>query len=267
MIVKTIKSFLIAVFVLITVINCVAQITETQAKNLAESNQCVRKLSTDKPEYLRFTRDEDFEDDLFDLQKKDYNNLIKAAYIFRIKAKGTFITSSGEILQIDSTGDNSIVVAVSRNSGEVFALDGCENKEENFQNLIKQSNVQINSVPKAESFGYLYYKLVEDRDLQRIIYHPRRFRYEVENYLFGKFNESQAKVKFKQWKKDFGKFNEKSELGVIVKKGSNNYSVAITFISGFQDEVPKLKKIIMFVDESGIYQIQKTATLFPINKK
>lgn len=262
---QTKKICFVAIFLLLVSVNCIAQITETQAKNLAESNLCLSE--TGKPEYLRYTRDEDFEDEIFSLQVKDYKNPAKAAYVFRVKNTGTFITPSNEVLVIQSTGDDSKVVAVSKNTGKVFALDGCNDKERNFQDLITQAKIQINSVSEAESFGHLYYKLVHDCDLRRIIYNSRQFKHEVENYFFGKFNKSQAEVELKKWAKAFKKLDKDARLGLTAQKVKNSYSVSITFISGFINEVPKLEKITILVNESGIYQTLDPVILFPANKK
>jgi hypothetical protein len=83
---KKIKLIFAMVFMLSMILPCMAQISETEAKKLAESNQCLTSLTSNKSAYLRFIRDEEIEDYLFELQEKDYKNLIKGTYIFRVDA-------------------------------------------------------------------------------------------------------------------------------------------------------------------------------------
>lgn len=262
---KGLKFTLIITLMLSAAVSTKSQITETQAEKLAGSNKCLIDLTSNKPDFLRFVRDEELEDYLFDLQEKDYKNLVKAAYIFRVNSTGIFITPSNEIVHVTATSNKSKIIAVLKKNGEVFPLYGCRDAKDNFQNLIIQTKIRLNSVSDAEVFGYLFYRLVEDPDLTRIVYTPREFRHKVENYFFDNFDETQAKEKFNLWQRSFAKFNGVSEMGIVTKDAVGNYFVSITFFSRFQNEIPTLKKIIILPDVSGIYRLQNPESLFPIS--
>lgn len=259
---NNLRLIFIATFILSAAFTCKSQVTVTQAKDLAESSQCVTSGSLSKPKFLRSTRNEEFEDFIFSLQKKNYEKLAKAAFIFKVEETGIFITDSNEIINVTSTGFSPKFIAVLMESGKVLGLFGCRNSKDNFQTLMKDAKIMLTSVSDAVSFGYLYYRLVEDPNLSRIIYKPRDFRHEIENYFFDQFPKNIAKSRFRKWKESFRKFKGQAKLGLTATKQIDEYSISVTFFSQNLNEIPNLQNDIILVNTDGEIKLHRTTNLF-----
>jgi len=257
-----VRLILIVTSLLLTAFPCKSQISVTQAKDLAESSKCVSNSALSKPKFLRSIRSEEFEDYIFSLQKKDYGNLAKSAFVFIVDETGIYITDSNEIINVTSTGDSPKIIAVLKNSGKVLGLFGCKDPIDDFQTLITDARIILTSNSDALSVGYLYYRLVKDPNLKRIVYKSREFRHEVENYFFDHFPESKATTKFRKWEKSFDKFKRNAKFGITTTKQNDEYLVSITFFSKNVNELPFLQNEVLSVDPNGAIKLLRTSTVF-----
>jgi len=263
MLTKCFKTSFIVALMLLTAFTCKSQVSATVAKGLAGSSQCVSNYGAPgKPKFARSTRNEKFEDLVFAIQKKNYaKKLTKAAFIFKVETTGTFITDSNRVFAV--TGSDSKFIAVLKESGKVLGLYGCRKSKDSFQTLVKDAKVKLTSVSDADTFGYLYYKLVEDPDLRRIVFNRRVFRHEVENFFFDNFSEDEAKSKFRKWKRSYRSFNmDEDELGLTATKHNDMYKVSFVYVSLRLKEMPKLRKDVMLVSTEGDIKKHTKSILF-----
>src|SRR6187549_3321501 len=104
--------FLFAVIALVCPTVGTAQITEGEAIKIARSSGCVAGMFPDDPEFRRFIRREDLEDQLFSLRAKNLTPPMKPAYVFEVYETGTYITEKNEVYSITSTGWDHKLIAV-----------------------------------------------------------------------------------------------------------------------------------------------------------
>ena len=236
---------------------CNAQITESDAKKLALSSECLQSASPGKPEFLRFTRLEDVEDDLFDLRVALKAPPSKPAYVFSVSSIGTFITDKNEIISVASSHGGRLekIVAVTK-QGEVFALYGCERGDDVFIKLIKAIGSKIKDENKARTFGYLYYSLREDPDRLRLVYNLRDIKHMVESSFFRNFPEMEAEAGFKRWMRGVSKVKLPSEMGIVSTVEGGDYRVKIFYMELGRNEPPKLIMEELRLDSNGGYSRQ-----------
>jgi hypothetical protein len=236
---------------------CNAQIAEAEAKKLAASSECLRAAYPGKPEFLRFTRLEDIEDDLFDLRAVLKAPVVKPAYVFSVSAIGTFITDKNEVMSVSSShgGKREKIVVVSKR-GEVFALYGCERGDEVFPKLIKAIGSKIKDENKARTFGYLYSSLVQDPDRRRLVYNIRDIKHMAEDSFFGDYPERKAGSEFKRWMRGLLKVKLPPDMGIASTVEGGNYRVKIFYMELRLKKAPQLIKDELLLDSDGGYTRQ-----------
>lgn len=218
----------LALLISVSIAVCNAQITEADAKKLALSNECLRSASPGKPEFLRFTRLEDIEDDFFDLRGVSKWPPAKPVYVFSVSPNGTFITDKNEVISVSSShgGKQEKIVVVSK-QGEVFALYGCRGGDDVFAQLIKAIGSRIKDEHRARTFGYLYYSLLQDPERLTLVYNLRDIKHMVENSFFRNYPEAKAKAGFKRWMRGISKTKLPPEMGVVSTVEGGN--IALTY--------------------------------------
>jgi hypothetical protein len=242
---------LVVTFVLLSVNICSAQISNSEAEMKLRKDPCVERLRPVRPELLRIVRIEELEDRIFELQRTDRKIKAKAVYVFEVSTSGIFITPENEVINVSSQGMQSKLVAVSRQDGHTFALHGCENAIDHFSVLTKHAEIRIDSASDAESFMHLYYRLIMDPHLTRVIYTTRDISHEFENYFFSEFAESDAASRFQNWKRKFDKNSHRLKLGVSSVERSCGYAVVLTSIEITRTTLPIVKELDMFIDAVG----------------
>ncbi|MEZ5307057.1 MAG: hypothetical protein R2684_07925 [Pyrinomonadaceae bacterium] len=255
------RSIAIASVLLVTVFNCHSQVTETEAKALVASSRCVAGADGKPPEYIRSTRNEKFEDELFDLQKKDYSHLEKAAYFFTVADNAIFISDANQVIRLVSGGYRPRLIAVGKKNRRTYELFGCINKKDSFQALIRDSRVELLSIEDASSFGYLYFQLVEDLDLVRIMYSPRMFRREVEDWFYEEYSEKEAFRNFKKWDQKVRRLAVEMPYGVKADLIGEKYVISATYLYGLINECPELRKQKLVVNKEGEIESSEILTL------
>lgn len=237
---------------------CFAQISEPEARHLVESNECVKSISfKSNSSLLRISRNEDFENQVFRLQKRVVGDIHKGAYIYEVYNTGFFVLSPNEVVSIDSTGERKLLIAISSVTSKVYPLFGCPNAEQNFSELIKDVKVLINSTFEAESFALLHYTFVDDPERQRLIINFRQFKHEVENRFFDYFPPKEANkhyIAYRRYEKAF-------RFGTFAKKQSNGYLASVTYFKGEAKGEITLKKININILVNGEYNIENTDVL------
>ena len=235
-----------------------AQISEGEAIKIASSSGCVTGMARD--EFRRVVRREDLEDELFALRAKNLTPPMKPAYIFEVSSTGTYITEKKEVINVTSTGWDHKLIAVSK-LGDVFPLFGCEEKRTAFQNLVRHSTVSVESTENARSFGFLYYKLVEDPELKRIIFHSWEVRHQTEDFFLRTYKEKEAEDKFNRWKKSWIKANVPRELGIDSLPSGQGFSVTIYYLEFQPSLAPRLKRDELTVGRTGKHELKKSGYL------
>jgi len=236
-----------------------AQVTEAAAIEAVRSSRCVASTSPPEPLLLRVTRTEDLEDEIFGLRARDPAPLLKPVYLFEVHTTGTFIVDN-KVIIVTSTVMDKKLIAVS-SGGEVFPLFGCgEEKSLEFQKLIKDSKINIRSVGEAESFGLLYYKLTEDPELSRMVYHPWEIRHRVEDFFLLN-SEGKAEAKFDRWMKTFVKSKLPQDLGVSAISSGQRYVVRLYFMEYSLHQTPRLKREELNLGRDGSFEITSSIYL------
>jgi len=244
---------------------CFAQISEPEARHLVESNECVKNISfKSNSNLLRISRNEDFENQVFRLQKRVLGDIHKGVYIYEVYNTGFFVLSPNEVVSIDSTRERKLLIAVSSVTSKVYPLYGCPNAEQNFSELIKNVNVLINSTFEAESFVLLHYTLVDDPERQRWIINFRQFKHEVENHFFDYFPPKEANIRYTAWINKNRRYENAFQFGTFAKKQSNGYLASVTYFTGEAKGEITLKKENIFILVNGEYNIKNIDVLIPI---
>ena len=152
---------------------------EIQAKNRALSfSRALLDLPQDK--FLRATRREDWEDEVFGVQVKIVGQIRKAVMLFEISDTGYEIISDREVLYHSTThGKNNWIVGIDVSTEESYGLFGFDKANENFNELVGKARIRIHSSEEARAWGYAFVQLVlgpsrgrplgRRRDLQRFI--------------------------------------------------------------------------------------------------
>ncbi len=252
--------FLVMVMVLLSPLIGIAQVTEADAIKAVQSDRCVTALSPNAPQFLRFIRREELEDQLFALRAKNLAPPTKPAYIFEVSSTGTYITEKNEVIEVTSTGMNNKLVAISK-LGDVFPLFGCDEKRTAFQNLMRHSKVSIRSEDDARAFGLLYYKLVEDPELKRIVFHRWEVRHQTEDFFLRRYEEKEAEAKFNSWKESFVKARIPSELAIVATSSGQGFLVTIYYMEFHARQSPRLKKEELNLERTGEFEIRKSTYL------
>jgi hypothetical protein len=247
----------LAILLAVSIAVCNAQITEPEAKKLAASSECLRSASPGKPEFLRFTRLEDIEDDLFDLRIVLKAPVVKPAYVFSVSSIGTFITDKNEVISVSSSHGGRLekIIVVSK-WGEVFGLYGCESGDDVFPKLIKAIGSKIKDENRARTFGYLYYSLREDPERRWLVYKIRDIKHAAENYFFGRYPDRKAGSEFKRWMRKISQVKLPSEMGIVSTAEGEKYRVKIFYMKFSSKNGPQLFRDELIMDSNGGYTRQ-----------
>jgi hypothetical protein len=253
--------FLVIFFLLMSSSIGMAQISEAEAIKRGGANGCVAGMFPDAPQFRRFIRREDLEDQLFSLSARDLTAPTKPAYLFEVYSTGTYITEKNEVNDITSTGWDHKLIAVSK-LGDVYPLFGCDEKRSAFQDLVRHSKISVGSAENARSFGLLFYRLVEDPELKRMVFYSWEVRHRTEDYFLRQYEEKEAEGKFKRWKKSWIKAHLPRELGIAAVSSGQGFSVIIHFLEFQTQMTPRVKQDELTVGRTGEYELKKSTYLF-----
>jgi hypothetical protein len=112
-------------------------------------------------------------------------------------------------------------------------------------------------VENARSFGFLYYKLVEDPELKRIVFHSWEVRHQTEDFSLRTYKEKEAEDKFNRWKKSWTKAGLPRELGIDSVPSGQGFSVTIYYLEFQPSLAPRLKRAELTIGRTGEYEIKK----------
>lgn len=227
---------------------------ETLAKNRALS--FVRtKLDLPPNAFLRATRREDWEDEVFGVQTKLVGQIRKAAMLFEVQDTGYEIISDSEVLYHSTTDSkNRWIVGISVKTGDVYGLLGFDRANEAFNELVGPARIRIGSSEEARAWGYAFVQMVFGPTQGR----PLGRRRDLQRFLEDAFDSGTAS-KWRPASLD-GWLNRLKTVPIepTVRSVSEDFELALTFMISAADG-PEAIRIALRIKPNG--QIQ---TLLPI---
>ncbi|MFN0279182.1 MAG: hypothetical protein ACKVRN_11345 [Pyrinomonadaceae bacterium] len=242
-----------------------ARISEQEAIEVVKRTPCVQEFASDS-RLVRVLRNEELEDDLFALQVKQKNQIVKDAYVFRITNSGTFILSPDEWVNVTLTGKKYLLFAVVKESGNAYPLYGCANQTANFSQLIKEVSIGMNSESDADVFALLFYTLTMDPERERLVITFRQFRHFVEDAFFSWFSDNVAELNFRKWAATDGRLEKISRIGILSQKKASGFRSSVTFAIGERGSAIKLEALRIDFNEKGEILNSTSSTVLSVKK-
>jgi hypothetical protein len=239
------------------------QVTDEQAKLVAEA--AVRAAAGDpSSKLLRAHRREDLEDDLFRFQTQIEGRIQKAAYFYEVSGNGYFVISPTEALIVTSSNGRQFqLVAVSVSTGQAYLLWRSENATSEFNRLIKDSGVRINTPHDAKMFASFNFTLVADPLGDRVVFSSLQLRHMVEDYFSSNYSESKAERLSHKWWSRFISHKSHFQYDTQVSEDPMGYETTIASISGSPERVPRLDELTLRIRPDGSCEVKSTHTVFP----
>lgn len=241
---------------------CNAQVDELQAKSLADA-AARKQLNLSESKLLRVHRREDLEDDLFYHQRKIRGKIAKAAYFYEITENGEFVISPDEAITVTTQdGVRKWLVAISVKDGQSYALYGFKDKEAAFDNLARDSSLNVDSEIDARLYSYFYFKVVKDLFDKRLVFSSRQLRHEVEDYYSYHYPEAKAEGLYKSWWKNYSSKKQAVNFGANAQKVSDKFAVTMTSLDGLNKN-PQLNLWELRITLEGNVQDVNMKPIYP----
>jgi len=214
--------------------------------------------------FLRATRREDFEDDLFAAQVKVRGQIHKAALFFEVTETGYEVRSPDEVLLHNSVdGVGRWYVALDPLSGNVFGLSGFADPVIDFNKMATGAEVQLTSVDSARSWASFYLAVGVGSSNGTYLSRPVDLRRQVEDIAEAYANSRKHPLVPTRWLQDLEKSGVKPVFGVQIKPEGGGFHVQVDSIAISTGQTPVLQQLSFSVSSRGDISDQGVESLFP----
>jgi hypothetical protein len=222
------------------------------------------QLSYPKEHFLRATRREDFEDDLFAAQVKIRGQIHKAALFFEITETGYEIRSSSEaLLHSSADGFGRWNVAIDPLSGKVFGLGGFADSVIDFNKMVADAKIQLTSEDSARAWVSFYLAVSVGNNYGTYLLRPIDLPRLVEDIAEAYAASPKRPVVPLRWLQDLAKSGVKPLFGVQVQPGGDAFHVQVDSIAMTVERTPVLQQLRFEVSSQGSISDQIVVQLFP----
>jgi hypothetical protein len=260
------KIILLGLFVT-SLCGSAAQLTEGSAKERV--CQFVRdKSGLGRNHFLRATRREDLEDQLFAAQVKIRGKIKKAAMFFEITENGYEVISPSEAVLHNSTGgQRSWQVAVDPTSGDLFGLGGFDNAGvDSFNALALSANARIDSEEMAKGWATFYISTVLQEQRGLLLTSETDLKRRVEDIVEAYKLSRRRPISVKVWLDDLTKSKVRPFWGINVTTFDVSFRIQADMIVPTLGRDPAMVRLSFQIAQDGRVSDQSTKTLFPLSK-
>jgi hypothetical protein len=245
---------------------CNCQISEYQAKEMAQQSACVRQ-SLSGPTFTRFTPNFELHDGLLRLHSLSRRRSGEEFFVFNISDTGVFKGADGNIVVISSDhGDRSVTMAVSASTGELFPLYGCSGSDEGLRKLLDKFSLNITSTSDAEELARLWYIAMQDPNGQRLVFNEFGLRKSVEKIFYIDSGSKRLDSRVRRWQKQLSDIHKRSPLGIHAQAEGQEYAVSITSVMAVTRGNPQIVEDTMYIKKNGSYQLVPLSRRYPNGK-
>jgi hypothetical protein len=222
------------------------------------------QLQLGRDHFLRATRREDLEDDLFAAQMKVSGQIHKAAFLFEVTETGYEIRSPDEaVFHSAVDGFGRWYVAVATLSGDVYGLGGFDNAEKDFNRLASDAKVFLASDEGTRNWAVFYLTVVAEKSLGVFLVRPKDLQRQIEDIGEGYSSSRKQPFAPRRWLQDLEKSGVDPHIGMQVTREDGGSRVLIDSVSTSSDRTPILQRIQFGVSSRGVISGQSVSRLFP----
>jgi hypothetical protein len=240
-----------------------SEVTETTAKQHAL--QYVRScLKVGADHFLRASRREDLEDDLFAAQAKVRGQIRKSAFFFEVTETGYEIRSPEEAVFHSSVdGAGRWYVAVNTTSGELYGLGGFADAGQAFNNLASNAKVALDSDESARNWANFYLTVVVAGAEGSFIMRRKDLERQVEDVAEAYKSSRKRTFTPKHWLQDLQKSGAEPSFGVGVRPDDGRYQIQVDAVATSDDRMPILQRLNFDISPQGTVNRRSVIRLFP----
>jgi hypothetical protein len=222
------------------------------------------RLSFPKEHFLRATRREDFEDDLFASQVKIRGQIHKAALFFEITETGYEVRSSDEALFHSSVdGVSKWSLAIDPLSGDIYGSSGFSDPVSDFNKLVTDVGIQFTSEDSAKAWVSFYLAVGAGTNYGAYLSGPVDLRRQVEDIAEAYATSRKQPVVPTRWLHALGKSGVKPLFGVQVRPDGDRFHVQVDSLAITAERTPVLQRLRFDVSSRGTISDQVVVPLFP----
>jgi hypothetical protein len=221
-------------------------------------------LSLGSDHFLRGSRREDLEDDLFATQGKVRGQIHKAAFLFEVTETGYEIRSPEEAIfhsSVDGTG--RWYVAVDALSGGLYGLGGFDQAEQDFNRLASDAKIFLASEETVRNWATFYLTVVVGKSLGVFITRQADLERQVEDIAEAYNSSRKQPFAPRRWLQDLEKSGIRPHVGVRVCPENGGFQVQVDTVATSGDRMPVLQRLRFDVSSRGIITGRSLAKLFP----
>jgi hypothetical protein len=242
----------------------VAQLTEDNAKQLI--CEFVRAKARLKPDhFLRATRREDLEDQLFAAQIKIDGQLRKAAQFYEITETGYEVVSPTKVVLHGSTdGQRSWQVAVDPVSANAFGLGGfgAEGRG-SFNDLALLARVRINTEDSALNWAVFYVRTALHEKAGSLVTSDVNLRRRVEDVVEAYRLSRKRPLSAKQWIDDLAKSKAQPIYEMKATREAQGFRVLGDSLAATVAHEPQLVRLSFHIAGDGQVSDTSLKPFFP----
>lgn len=242
-----------------------AQLTEENAKQRVF--EFVRaKAGLEPDHFLRATRNEDFEDQLFSAQMKIAGQIRKAAQFYRVTETGYEVVPPAKaVLHTSTDGQRSWQVAIDPVAGNVFGLSGFSAEpRESFNDLAVLARVRIDTEDAALNWAVLYVQTALQEKAGTLVTSAVDLRRRVEDVVEAYRLSRKRPISSRQWIDDLAKSKATLVYGMkATRDAGGGFRVLGDSLVASETHVPQLVRLSFHVAGDGRVSDTSMKPFFP----
>jgi hypothetical protein len=217
-----------------------------------------------KDRFLRATRREDFEDDLFAAQVKIRGQIHKAAMFFEVTETGYEVRSPDEALfHSGADGVGRWYVAVDPSSGSGFGLNGFVDPMNDFNRLAAFAQIQLTSEDAVKAWASFYLTVSVGNSYGTFLAQPVDLRRQVEDIAESYAATRKHDFVPTRWLEDLKRKGVKPQFGVRLQREGDRFYSQIDSVAISDERRPVLEELQFVVSSRGAISDQMVMPLFP----
>lgn len=250
----------------LSVASFAAQLTEENTKQrVCEFVRANARLEPDH--FLRATRHEDIEDQLFVAQIKINGQIRKAAQFYEITETGYEVASPAKaVLHSSTDGQRSWQVAIDPISGSVFGLGGFgTGGQGSFNDLVLMARVRIDTEDMAVNWAIFYVQTALQEKAGSLVTSDVNLKRRVEDMVEAYRLSRKRPLTAKQWIDDLAKSKATLVYGIKATREPGGFLVLGDSLAASGTHEPQLVRLSFRVAEDGRISDTSMKPLFPKN--
>jgi hypothetical protein len=254
----------LVLLILFSLASATAQLTEEDSKQRV--SEFVRvKAGLRSDHFLRATRNEDLEDQLFSAQIKIYGQIRKGAHFYKITETGYEVVSPTEaVLHGTTYGHRSWLVAIDPASGNLFGLGGFGTEgQKSFNNLVVAARVRIDTKEASLNWAAFYVQAVLHEKADTLVTGETDLRRRVEDVVEAHQLSRKRPISAKRWLASLERSKTAPVYGISAMKEGDGFRVVADFLAATVAHNPQLVRLGLNVAGDGRVSHTSTSSIFP----